>query len=77
MPLANRDSSELTRRRNAMSLNAWKTDNNAANTTGSSVRREQASDVVLTVVTQRNMGGCYCGVANASMTDSRNVPGSG
>ena len=77
MPLANRDSSELTRRLNAMSLNAWKTDNDAANTTGSSVRREQASAVVLTVVTQRNMGGCYCGVTNASMTDSRNVPGSG
>ena len=75
MPLANRDSSELTRRRNAMSLNAWKTDNDAANTTGSSVRREQASDVVLTVVTQRNMGGCYCGQENAGMTDSRNTCG--
>ena len=77
MPPANRDSSELTRRRNAMSLNAWKSDNDAANTTGSSVRKEQASDVVLSVVTERIMGGCYCGAANASMTDSRNVPGSG
>ena len=77
MPPANRDSSELTRRRNAMSLNGWKTGTDAANTTGSLVRREQASDVVLTVVTQRNMGGCYCGADNASMTDSRNVPGSG
>jgi len=75
MPPANRDSSELTRRRNAMVLNAWKTGTDAANTSASIVRREQSSAVVLTVVTQRNMGGCYCGQDNAGMTDSRNTCG--
>jgi hypothetical protein len=75
MPPANRDSSELIRRRNAMALNAWKTQVDAANTTGSIVRREQSSAQVLTVVTQRIMGGCYCGQDNAAMTDSRNTCG--
>jgi hypothetical protein len=75
MPPANRDASELTRRLNAMSLNSWKTQLDAANTNASIVRREQPSTQVLTVVTQRNTGGCYCGRDNAGMTDSRNTCG--
>jgi hypothetical protein len=69
MPPANRDASELTRRLNAMSLNAWKTAADTANSSGTIVRREQSSAVVLSVVTQRNIGGCYCGQPNAGMND--------
>lgn len=65
MPLGNRDASELTRRRKAMALNAWKTNTDAANTNGTIVRREQTSSVTLDIVTQRKQGGCYCAAALA------------
>jgi hypothetical protein len=68
MPVANRDASELTRRRKAMSLNGWKSQIDVANiaSNGSIVRREQPFFGTLDVVTQRNMGGCYCSQANSN-----------
>ena len=65
MPVANRDCSELTRRRNAMALYGWKSQTETANTNGNFVRREQATSVTLDVVTQRKQGGCYCSLANS------------
>ncbi len=61
MPPANRDSSELTRRRAAKTLYGYNTENKAAVNAGTSVLREQPSWQALSVVTQRQMGGCYCG----------------
>lgn len=60
MPPANRDSSELTRRRNAMSMYGWRANVDAANTNGTIVRREQPFFGTLDIITQRKMGGCYC-----------------
>jgi hypothetical protein len=61
MPPANRDSSELTRRRAAKTLYGFNTENRAAVIAGTSVLREQPSWQQLGVVVQRQMGGCYCG----------------
>jgi hypothetical protein len=61
MPPANRDSSELTRRRAAKTLYGWNNENKAAVIAGTSVLREQPNTQLLSVVTQRKMGGCYCG----------------
>ena len=69
MPPANRDSSELTRRRTTMALYAWKSNTDAANTTGNFVRREQPFYGTLDVVTQRKQGGCYCAAARAGTYD--------
>jgi hypothetical protein len=61
MPPANRDSSELTRRRAAKTLYGYNTERVAAVIANGSVRREQPTFQVLGVTTQRQMGGCYCG----------------
>jgi hypothetical protein len=43
-----------------MALNAYQAQQAAAVQAGTSVRREQNSDVTLDVVVARNQGGCYC-----------------
>lgn len=60
MPLANNDSSELTRVRRAMALASFQVANAAAVNAGRSVRREQTSFETLDVVTARRQGVCYC-----------------
>ena len=60
MPVTNADSSNLTRVRRAMALNAYQAQQAAAVQAGTSVRKEQNSDVTLDVVVARNQGGCYC-----------------
>ena len=61
MPLANRDASELTRKRRAMALYAYNAQLRTAQTSADgSVRREQNSSVTLDIVTARKQGGCYC-----------------
>lgn len=63
MPPANRDSSELTRKRRAGVLAAWAAANTAAVNAGVSVLREQATTQSLEVVVQRQQGACYCNAA--------------
>jgi hypothetical protein len=58
MPVANRDSSELTRGRRAMALYSFA--NTLRNQNGNSVRREQPNTQVLNVFTEARQGGCYC-----------------
>lgn len=60
MPLANNDSSELTRVRRAMALASFQVANSAAVTAGRSVRREQTVLQTLDIVTARRQGVCYC-----------------
>jgi hypothetical protein len=60
MPTTNYDSSELTRRRRAMALYAYASQNTAAIAAGQSVRPEQTSFPTLDVVIARQQGGCYC-----------------
>ena len=66
MPPANRDSSDLTRKRAAGTLYAWYSGNVTAVNAGG-VRREQPTTQLLTVTTQRNLGACYC--ANQGVYD--------
>jgi hypothetical protein len=62
MPPANRDASELTRRRKAKALYSYNQDLKAAQTSAvGSVLREQPSAQMSDFVAQRKMGGCYCG----------------
>lgn len=63
MPPANRDSSDLTRRRRAGVLAAWAAANTSAVNAGASVRREQPTTQSLEVVVQRQQGACYCNAA--------------
>lgn len=60
MPPANRDASELTRRRKAMALYAFQQANSAAVVAGTSVLREQPQFGTLDIVTLRKQGGCFC-----------------
>jgi hypothetical protein len=60
MPPANRDASELTRRRKAMALYAFQQANSSAVVAGRSVLREQAQFSTLDIVTLRKQGGCFC-----------------
>jgi len=69
MPPANRDASELTRRRKAMALYAFNQANSAAVTAGTSVLREQAQFATLDIVTLRKQGGCFCTAAAAGTYD--------
>ncbi len=66
MPPANRDASELSRKRRAMALYAFNNANSAAVTAGYSVQREQSREQTLDVVTARKMGGCYCAAINSA-----------
>ena len=62
MPPANRDSSELTRRRKAKALYAFNQQIKDAYAGGvATVAREQPSTQMSDFVVQRQMGGCYCG----------------
>jgi len=72
MPPANRDSSELTRKRRAMALNAYKVQLTASG----SIRPEQTAYGTLDVVTARKQGGCYCSAA-LSGTYDKTGPGCG
>jgi hypothetical protein len=62
MPPTNYDSSELTRRRNAVALAAFSRSLESARASGNiyTSRTEQPSFQVLTVVTERKIGGCLC-----------------
>ena len=60
MPPANRDSSELTRRRAAKVLRTYNDSNNTAVKAGASVLREQPQFGTLDVVTQRQQGCSIC-----------------
>jgi hypothetical protein len=59
MPTANRDSSDLTRKRNAQTLYAWYSANKTA-VNGGGVYREQPNTQTLNITTQRQLGACYC-----------------
>lgn len=66
MPPANRDASELTRKRRAMALYAFNNAVVAAQSNGvNTVRREQNNTQTLDVATARKQGGCYCAEAAA------------
>ena len=69
MPPANRDSSELTRKRRAMALSGYLTTLNAVKQTSNNVRREQPTAQILNVHTEAKQGGCYCADANAARYD--------
>ena len=69
MPPANRDSSELTRKRREMALYAYASANTSAVNAGTSVRREQPTVQMAEVIVQRKQGGCYCASANAGTYD--------
>ena len=66
MPPTNYDASELTRRRNAATLAGYNTSLQAYRNTVNinTSRSEQTQFQVLSVVTQRQMGGCYCSDIN-------------
>jgi len=66
MPVGNRDSSDLTRKRASGVLYGWYTGNAAAANAGG-VRREQPTTQLLSVTTQRQLGACYC--ANQGVYD--------
>jgi hypothetical protein len=57
MPTRNFDSSLLTQRRQAKALAAFYTNVVAGGTT---LKREQTNNQTATVVTERNLGKCYC-----------------
>jgi hypothetical protein len=59
MPTANRDSSDLSRKRRAMTLYAWNQQNLTA-VAQKGVYREQPTFQTLDVTTQRQLGACYC-----------------
>jgi hypothetical protein len=63
MPVANYDSSDLTRVRRAMALYSFQSRNVAAVNAGTSVQPEQPRNATLDVVVARNQGGCYCATA--------------
>ena len=65
MPVANRDSSELTRARRAMTLYGYNSQLDALKQTTNLVRREQPTSQILNVVTERRQGGCYCAAVAA------------
>jgi hypothetical protein len=77
MPPANRDASEITRRRKAMALNAYRQSVNAANTNGTLVRREQAAYGTLDVIVAARQGGCYCAEALSGNYDFNGGGGCG
>ena len=60
MPLANRDSSDLTRKRGSKTLYGWYSGNKSAVLAGG-VYREQPNTQTLDVATKRQLGACYCG----------------
>jgi hypothetical protein len=66
MPVANRDSSELTRARRAMTLYGYNSQLDALKQTTNIVRREQPTSQILNVVTERRQGGCYCAAVNSN-----------
>lgn len=63
MPVANRDSSELTRARRAMALYSFA--NTIKNLNGSTVRREQPTTQISDVVVEGRQGACYCSNTSA------------
>ena len=60
MPTRNMDSSYITMRRNAMALSAYNNTLQTAINAGTSVRQEQPSGQVLSVITERKQGTCFC-----------------
>jgi hypothetical protein len=60
MPPANRDASQITIKNQQKMLYAWKSANDVLVATGSSQLREQPTSQSLSVVIQRQQGGCKC-----------------
>ena len=60
MPVANRDSSELTRARRAMILYAYASNLQRVQAVSNTVRREQGNGPVSNVYTEGRQGACYC-----------------
>jgi len=59
MPVANRDSSELTRARRAMMLYSYASNLQKVQLTTNTVRREQGNGPVSNVYTEGRQGACY------------------
>jgi hypothetical protein len=60
MSLTNRDASEITKKQQQKALFAWKRDNAQQVNLGLSVLQEQPTYQSLSVVVQRQQGGCKC-----------------
>ena len=75
MTTRNMDSSYLTMRRNAMALSSYNSALQTAVNAGTSVRREQPSGQVLTVITERKQGTCFCTDINNGNVYNNNAPG--
>jgi hypothetical protein len=65
MPVANRDASQITLKKQQKALYAWKSYNDIAVNAGLSVRQEQPSYQSGAVVVDRRQGACKC-IADAS-----------
>jgi uncharacterized low-complexity protein len=78
MPVANRDSSELTRARRAMTLYAYVNALNAAQATSNNVRREQPTSQTSVVHVEARQGACYCAAVSAGtyILGGKSGPGS-
>ena len=60
MSTRNFDSSLLTKRRQAKALGAFATAVAAANLAGTSIRTTQPNTQMAVIVTEQNLGKCYC-----------------
>lgn len=60
MSTTNRDASQITIKNQQKTLYAWKDNNNALVNLGLSVLQEQPTAQSLSVVVQRQQGGCKC-----------------
>lgn len=60
MSTTNRDASQITIKNQQKALYAWKDNNNAQVNLGLSVLQEQPTAQSLSVVVQRQQGGCKC-----------------
>jgi len=77
MPPSNRDSSEITRRRKAMALNAWRNNTASLIAGGNNVIREQAQYGTLNVAVAAKQGVCYCAQASSENPYEFNGGGGG
>ena len=76
MTTRNMDSSYLTMRRNAMTLSGYNNALQTAQNAGTTVLREQTSAQVLSVITERKQGTCFCSDIRTGNVYNNNGPGS-
>ena len=74
MPTANHDSSYITRIRQQKALYAYSSQLQAAQNSNITVRQEQNSSQLLSIITDRRQGGCYCTTSNV-YNFNPNTPG--